>query len=492
MSEAISFVAAENPRLRLYSTLIICAGALFTGLTLPDGIELETYRYGAYTMIVTLAIAIGVEAIGGVRSLIRVDIVALCTLYFLTFAEFLHPHVRMLFEERTGGAVLSCQLVLTGMACIAIGRNLSFAQRDRQGPTRASLPELSPRAVVALFFVFFFLGYLYVLLVTSFNPFEILSQLLQPRFARPWQRGQEGGWLSFLTELNLLLYLNAAIGGYIIANSRIFRVPVRVAVVAMLVFILYFDFCEGARNVVMIKAGLFLIAFFTSSRRIRSRRIILFAVLGIASLWAISGYMLDFRNQGLGSFVADGGQAVDPSSDQGSFMIDNNLITIARIVQVFPSTYPFPGSEVVVQIFTKWVPRALWPGKPIAWTTSAEDALDLGGAYTLAMTYVGEAYLIAGYPSLIIVSLLIGIAASAWTRVGLQARSNLDLVYYASGFFAVALGMRSIQFITVAMVPTVALYLFGRFALPRGTSRHAMMSDVATAPVTDVRRHLPR
>jgi len=118
---------------------------------------------------------------------------------------------------------------------------------------------------------------------------------------------------------------------------------------------------------------------------------------------------------------------------------------------------------VLSQVLTKWVPRALWPDKPVEWTNSVENVLATGGGYTLALSYVGEAYLIAGWPSLIIVSLLLGIGAGAWNRVGQEARTNLDLIYYASGFFAATLGMRSIQFITIAMVPTVALYVFGQF-----------------------------
>lgn len=463
MSDAAVFVAPENARLKLFATLIICAGSLFTVFTLPDSfLELDIYRYCAYTMIVTLALAVGVEGLGGIRSLIRVDIVAICTLYFLTFAEFLHPHVRLLYEQVTGGANLACQLVLTGLSCIAIGRHISFAPRSNKGKKeRISLPEISPRAIITIFFLFAFLGYFYVLLVTYFNPLEIVTQLLRPRFMRPWQRAQEGGWISFLTELQLLLYLVAALGGYIFANASRFDFRVRIGVVAILLFILFFDFSEGARNVVLIKVGLFLVTYFISSHRAQSLRIILLSITGLFSIWIVSGYMLDFRNQGLGNYLTEGTVV----ADDGGFMIDNNMVSIARVVGVFPSMYPFPGTDIVRDIFTKWVPRALWPDKPVSWSTSIEDALNTGGGYTLAVTFVGEAYLIAGYPSLIIVSLLIGIATAAWTRVGLAARTNLDLIYYASGFFAATLGMRSVQFVSVAMIPTVAFYIFGRYLL---------------------------
>jgi hypothetical protein len=49
----------------------------------------------------------------------------------------------------------------------------------------------------------------------------------------------------------------------------------------------------------------------------------------------------------------------------------------------------------------------------------------------------------------------------------------MDLVYYASGFFAALLGMRSMQWIPVALVPTLAFYVFGRYILPRRRERQA-------------------
>jgi hypothetical protein len=452
-----AWVKPADVRLKLFSTITICVGALLVWLTMPtSGTELETYRFCAYTLLVVLGIALGIESLAGIRSLARVDIISLWTLYFLTFAEFLHPHVRLLYEAATGNAGMACGMVLIGFAGIAVGRHIAVPFRAR--PEQVRLPEISSQALLRMFFALSFLGYFYVLLTTSFNPFQIIHWLLQQRFDRPWQRGQQGGWLSFLTELNLLLYIVAALGGFVFANAKAYRPSARVAVGALLLFMAFFDFCEGARNVLLIKAGLFLVTFFMASRQTHTFRLILTTVACVALLWIISGYMLDFRNQGLGSYLSDG--AAQQQSD--GFMIDNNMVSIARVVGVFPDPYPFPGSDVVVEIFTKWVPRALWPGKPVGWAVSTEEALGTGGGYTLAVTYVGEAYLIAGYPSLIIVSLLIGVLTSWWNRVGFAARTNLDLVYYASGFFAAALAMRSIQFVTIAIVPVVAFYLLGR------------------------------
>ncbi len=451
------WVAPADLRLKLFSTLTICAGCLLIYFTMPTDVpEIDIYRYCAYALFAVLCVALVIEGLAGARSLARVDIVAIWTLYFLTFAEFLHPHVRVLYENATGNAGMACGLVFVGLCGIAIGRHIAVPFRAR--PEQVRLPDISPRAFLRMFFLFAFLGYLYVLLTTQFNIFEIFDSLTQARFNRPWQRSREGDWRSFLTELDLLLYICAALGGFIFANAKDYSRGARFGVALLLVFMTFFDFCEGARNVLLIKSGLFLLTFFMASRQTPTLRLIILTVVAAASLWVVSGYMLDFRNQGLGSYLTDGAaQKVDDG-----FMVDNNMVSIARVVGVFPDPYPFPGVDIVIQVFTKWVPRAIWAGKPAGWTTNVEDALATGGGYTLAVTYVGEAYLIAGYPSLIIISLLIGALTSWWSRVGLAARSNLDLIYYASGFFAAALGMRSIQFVTIAMVPTVAFYVFGR------------------------------
>jgi len=456
------WVTPADLRLKLFSTLTICVGSLIVYFTMPSNVpELDIYRYCAYTLFAVLAIALVIEGLAGARSLARVDIVAIWTLYFLTFAEFLHPHVRILYENATGKAGMACGLVLVGLCGIAIGRHIAVPLRAR--PEQVRLPDISPRAFLRMFFLFAFVGYFYVLLTTHFNIVEILDSLTQPRFIRPWQRSARGDWRSFLSELDLLLYICAALGGFIFANARSYRLGARLGVAVILLFMTFFDFCEGARNVLLIKSGLFLLTFFMASRQTHTLRLIVMTVIGAAALWVVSGYMLDFRNQGLSSYLTNGAaQRLDDG-----FMIDNNMVSIARVVGVFPDPYPFPGTDIVIQVFTKWVPRALWAGKPVGWTTTVEDALATGGGYTLAVTYVGEAYLIAGYPSLIIISLLIGALTSWWSRVGLAARSNLDLIYYASGFFAAALGMRSIQFVTIAIVPTVAFYMFGRLLARR-------------------------
>jgi len=465
------FVTPEDPAKKLLSTVVICFGCLMTGLSLPTtGPEIDIYRFGAYVMGIMLAAAFAIEGTGGVRSLNRIDIVAIFGLYFLTFAEFLHPHVKILYQGFTGNAAFSCRIVLVGMAFLTIGRH--FPLPLTLGIGKSQLPELPPRQIFWLFIGLFALTFFWVFLSVKFNPIEVFHYMMAGRFERPWQRGRVGGWTSFLTEMQLLAYPSAALAGYLFANAKRFGKWDILIVAALVGFTLLFFISDGSRNRVLIYAGILVSSYFVANVEVKSLKLIAVAGVALAVLWFLSGFMLDFRNVGLGEYFTGRSASLVVADASGDFMLDNNLVSIARVAQVFPDVYPFPGWDVVAQIFTKWIPRALWPDKPIDWANSMEMALNTGGAYTIAVTYVGEAYLIAGLPTVILCSLFLGSLGATWTKVGLAARTNLDLVYYATGFFAAMLGMRSIQFITIAFVPLVGFYLLARW-LGRNTPQLA-------------------
>src|SRR5437763_17034167 len=88
------------------------------------------------------------------------------------------------------------------------------------------------------------------------------------------------------------------------------------------------------------------------------------------------------------------------------------------------------------------VPRVMWPGKPEKLSVETADALGVKGL-TVSSTFVGEAYMMAGYPGIVIVALLFGWIAGWWNRFGHDLRSQVSVVMYASGFFAAMLSMRS-------------------------------------------------
>jgi uncharacterized membrane protein YidH (DUF202 family) len=190
-------------------------------------------------------------------------------------------------------------------------------------------------------------------------------------------------------------------------------------------------------------------------------------------LLASAYYMLDFRQIGLGRYLDRGAPFV---KDEGeTLFIDDGLVNISRLTGVFPDRHDFLGLEIPYHALIHPIPRAIWPGKPEGLTVSIEEALGARQT-TLAATFVGEAYMSGGYLGVILASLLFGAAAARWNKVEQAARTNFDIALYASGFFAIALSMRSLLWLSVAILPTLALWIYGRWHLRRRRATDSTMS----------------
>jgi hypothetical protein len=175
-------------------------------------------------------------------------------------------------------------------------------------------------------------------------------------------------------------------------------------------------------------------------------------VLGLSSY-----YMLQFRQVGLETYITSDTDIEGFRKD--TLSIDNNLPVIGELIDIFPDTIPYLGSEMAIWALSHPVPRVLWPGKPEKLSVEAADALGVQGV-TIASTFVGESYMMGGYSAVFGVALLFGWLAGWWDRFGHDLRSNMSVALYALGFFAAMLSMRSMVWTTTAMLPAVALWLY--------------------------------
>jgi len=460
-----ALIKPANPRMVLLSTILLVATCTICGLLMPKLAPFETFKFCAFVVGPALAVSLLLESQGHIRRLIRVDVAALLALYALTFGEFLAPNLRVLYRTTPEAAVKACIGVLIGLAFLAIGRHFPLPRKKGKA-FEQSLPPIRDKTVFHLFLVMTVLGFFYVFMTCGFNPLVVLENLTHARWDKPWVRSAQGDWRSAITELAMLLYVVAAMGGYILARPKSFSIIKRMTVIFVLAFLFFFDFCDGTRTNLLIRVSLFLAALLMASDPKKILFPALFTVATVVALAPLSAMMLRFRNFGLGAYLR--GQSEIAYGN--SFLIDNNMFSIARVMDVYPSIYPLPGMEIVILALTKPVPRVLWPGKPEGLTVPVETALGERG-FTLATTYIGESYLAGGYVGIVIVSMLLGVAAATWNRIGVRARTNMDLVYYASGFFAAMVGMRSMLWITIALVPTVAFYAVGKLLLRKAGQR---------------------
>jgi hypothetical protein len=376
----------------------------------------------------------------------------------LALVEFFFPQEAVEEMVSAQSATRGVEALFLGFCGLIIGRH--FASRGRPEVASAMLVQWSPATLFRIYIVLLFVGYLNMLWAVGFDPVELVHQMLRPRFSRPWERGRFGGAFAFLAEFSkLVLYLVPALAGSVLAKPSRFTHLQKAVVVLGFLFTLFHGFSSGTRNIFCIYLIIFLASYVLLKPNISWKRVIVLSCAAVGIFYFSSYYMLQFRKVGLGGYVERSGEVEGWRKE--TLFIDNNLPVISRLTDIFPDRVDYLGWEFASFAIGRPVPRALWPSKPEKLSVSAEDALNVRGA-TLSSTFVGEAYMMGGYLAVVLVGLLFGWLAGLWNRFGCDLRSSAAVVLYASGFFAALLSMRSTIWLTTAMLPTIAIWLYMR------------------------------
>src|SRR6516225_5169876 len=115
---------ARQASITAMSTLALLCGLAVTCLSLTSTHAVGVFAPAAIGVGLSLSLATGIEARAGVRSLIRVDILALWVLYGLTLLEFLFPQSDVDAVVSPEAATSGTYAVLLGFAGLALGRHL--------------------------------------------------------------------------------------------------------------------------------------------------------------------------------------------------------------------------------------------------------------------------------------------------------------------------------------------------------------------------------
>jgi hypothetical protein len=440
------------------STTIILVGIAVTYFMLPKGGPGAIFSGAAIGMGIALGIATGVEACSGIRNLVRVDILMLWALYGLTLLEFLFPQPRVDILVSPEAAMSGTNAVLVGFAGLVVGRHLIPARNT--GRQLTGSPDLSAGHIFWFFIASALLGYLHIFWAVSFDPYEVLRQMSLPRFSQAWSRGAIGDASALLNEVGALIYLIPPIGGLIWARLSEYSIIQRAIVTIVLLFTLYFGFASGTRNVFATYIITFGCVYFLGRAEVGLRHVLALGVPLLGILFFGTVYMLELRGVGLENY------SFTEKADESSFFVDYNIINISRLTEVFPDTFDFLGLEIPFNAIIRPIPRALWSGKPIGLSVPIESALGVTGM-TLSCTFIGEAYMAGGLVAVVAVSLLFGTLAEVWNRVGGNSDTQFALLLYVSGFLCAAIAMRSMLSMVPLILPTIALWLFGRLVLRR-------------------------
>lgn len=460
MSETLSARASGSfARSSSGPTLIIVLGLAATWLILPSSDPESIFDTAGLGVGISLLIATGMEARAGVRALIRTDILMLWVLYGLAFLEFLFPQPDVNSVVTVNAATRGTEAALLGFFGIVVGRHLISKRPSTNLP-----PEFGSSQLFVLFILAFAIGYLHIFLAVNFDVAEMLRQMSLPRFSQSWGRGKYGDIYSLLYELNLLIYILPPAAGLIFARAKQFSMFQKLVVSLILLLTFYYAFAAGTRNVLATYVISMFAAYALSRPNLKLKRVLMMGIPIVALLVVATALMLEFRSSGVFSIATE-----DRHYD--TLYIDHNIVNLSNLTNVFPDVVGYLGLEVPYQTIIKPIPRALWPGKPEGLSTGIEEALGVtDGVTTLSCTFVGEAYMMFGFFGVLIAGLMFGAGAASWNRIGQETASSFSQVLYASGFLCAAMAMRSMIVMVPYMLPTLALWLFGRYWLPRSST----------------------
>jgi oligosaccharide repeat unit polymerase len=461
-------ITAGPPPDMTVSTGVILGGLMLTSLLLPSESAMDVYFCAAIGVGLSLALATGIEGRAGVRKLIRVDILMLWVLYGLTFSEFFVPQPSVNDLISPADAVNGTNAVLVAFGGMSLGRHLV---RWGGPPASSALIHLGPNNVFFLFLLATLLGYLHVFLAVNFDLFEALRQMSLPRFSQSWGRGKYGDAYALLYEIGALVYLIPPIAGLIYARSKEYKLIFKIVVTITFLFTLYYGFASGTRNVFVTYVVTFAGVYFVAKHRFNLRQALLLGGPMLVGLLLATIYMLAFRQVGLSNFSVT-------EQNSTSFFVDYNIVNVSHLTRMFPSLYEYLGLEVPLNALIRPIPRVLWPGKPEGLSVTIESALGASPGMTLSCTFVGEAYMAGGLVAVLLISLFFGAGAALWNRVGANTNHFAQLLF-VSGFLCVTLAMRSMLSMVPFMLPTLALWIFGKVWLPRSHVRRAPRPGVS-------------
>jgi oligosaccharide repeat unit polymerase len=344
--------------------------------------------------------------------------------------------------------------VLVAFAGLAIGRHFVPI---RESLRASSVADLRPSSMFFVFLVVTFLGYLHILLAVEFDIPEAIRQMLLPRFSQSWARGQYGDAAALLYEVGALIYLIPPMAGLIFARARQYSAVQKAVVVIILAFTAFYGFSSGTRSTYVVYILTFTGIYFIAKPQLNLRHALMFGTIMVALLFVGMILMFQFRTVGLGELSSTG--------EPGSLFIDMDIVNISRLTDRFPNLYEYLGLEIPMNALIRPIPRVLWPDKPAGLSVPIETALGAGEGLTVSCTYVGEAYMAGGLLAVLTISLLFGAAAEMWNRVGLSSNQQFNQILYVSGFLCAAITMRSMLAMAPLMLPTIALWIFGKLWL---------------------------
>lgn len=448
----------DVPRAALAGTLLALLGVAFTGFFLQGDTPAQLARFASIGAGISILTSIAIDAKRGLGNIIRADLMAILSFYFLTLFEFLFPQPSFDVRNKFAAAHTAIDIVLLGLAGLLIGRHLLHPKKQ---PLEKTLTHEIPAVLmIVVFWGSMVVGFAYMFACVEFDPMKLVEGFMAPRFSQPWARGFLGDWRALFSELSMFIYLVPPLAGVIFGRRARYGFFQLTGVALGALFVFFYGFTSGTRNLFASYLVTFLIGFAFALPKDRRKVIIPVCIAFAMMLVAATTLMLRFRNVGFSDWLKFG--APGGMEEQKSLFVDYNLWAIAQLVDVFPAHHDFLGWEVPYVALIRPIPRALWPGKPEGLSLTVEDALGVTEG-NITDSFAGDAYISGGFIAVLMCGIFFGAATGWWSHLCSPKNSEMGLLIYASGFFAAVISMRSIFVFTTALLPTVAGTVIGMF-----------------------------
>ena len=379
-------VSTDRYRPNWASTLALCV-TCFLIVMLPSGTTYEILNEAAIVFGIGLIVVLLMEIRQGVVNILRMDLVMIFAVFGLTLLEYLPENLSINRELGSIWAAKSVEAIAVGIAGIAIGRMAAFKGnffRRLYGIT------ITPPILFHGLLIATVVGYLHQWIAVGFNPVEWISEMMGPRFSRPWGRGQFGDIRALMVELGLLIHLIPPVVGIILAKKRNFTAGQLSTAILILFITLFSGFTDGTRTIFIVYLVSFVTSYLIIKEDLSIRKFVVIISATFILVISASQLMIDFRRIGFENYL-QGDRELAASIFGEQLFIDNNILTLGRIIQYFSVSENYLGLEVPFWALVKPIPRAIWSGKPKGLSIQIEDVRkEEGASATWAATFIGE------------------------------------------------------------------------------------------------------
>lgn len=292
----------------------------------------------------------------------------------------------------------------------------------------------------------------------------MFSYLGESRWMAPWNRGQLGGWESFVDQMPYFGYVLPSLTALLIVKRGILRLESLLAVAATGMMLLFLS-QGGGRRIIGVTVGAAIIVWVQAQPGMHIKKLVLSLVAVLALLWTMQ-FMLNIRNGGYDSFIRNG-------AEFDYLHVDDNFLRLAQTIEFIPSEHDYVYTKQVVFALIRPVPRILWPGKPIDPGFDLPSMVGLKGV-SLSNSIIGEWYIGYGWLALMFGAWLHGRLAVWANQLREYGRRAHNPIVFALAIMILVCGMRSMQDLVIMSYTIVAWWGVNKLV-----ARRAMAATVS-------------